>query len=65
MGTAFRSRPSLEVQMAAIRRVAPQIRTVSHFDFSWQDPQFANARRSCRVTLLPGEDNVQSSIVPE
>ncbi len=63
-GRAFRSRPSLEAQMAAIRRVAPQITTVSHFDFSWQDPQFANARRSCRVTLLPGEDTRQSSIAP-
>lgn len=43
------NRPSLEDQMQAIRRVAPQVQTVSHFDFSWQDPMFANARRSCRV----------------
>ncbi|MEO0374957.1 MAG: hypothetical protein AAF329_10100 [Cyanobacteria bacterium P01_A01_bin.17] len=43
------NRPSLEAQMQAIRRVAPQVRTVSHFDFSWQDPAFSNARRSCRV----------------
>lgn len=43
------NRPSLENQMQAIRRVAPQVQTVSHFDFSWQDPLFANARRSCRV----------------
>lgn len=63
-GQTYRNRPSLEAQMSAIRRVAPQVRTVSHFDFSWQDPQFANARRSCRVTLLPGEDDLQSSIVP-
>ncbi|NJN37685.1 MAG: family 10 glycosylhydrolase [Acaryochloridaceae cyanobacterium CSU_3_4] len=58
-GSSYRNRPSLEAQMAAIRQVAPQIRTVSHFDFSWQDPQFANARRACRVTLLPTEDNRQ------
>ena len=63
-GQTYRNRPSLEAQMSAIRRVAPQVRTVSHFDFSWQDPQFANARRSCRVTLLPGEDTRQSSISP-
>ncbi len=63
-GRTYRNRPSLEAQMSAIRRVAPQVRTVSHFDFSWQDPQFANARRSCRVTLLPEEDSLQSSTVP-
>ncbi|MGF1603382.1 MAG: hypothetical protein ACFCU8_15440 [Thermosynechococcaceae cyanobacterium] len=43
------NRPSLEAQMQAIRQVAPQVQTVSHFDFSWQDPLFSNARRSCKV----------------
>jgi hypothetical protein len=43
------NRPALETQMQAIRQVAPQVKTVSHFDFSWQDPIFSNARRSCRV----------------
>ena len=43
------NRPSLETQMQAIRQVAPQVKTVSHFDFSWQDPMFSNARRSCQV----------------
>jgi hypothetical protein len=43
------NRPSLEAQMQAIRQATPQIRAVSHFDFSWQDPMFSNARRSCKV----------------
>ncbi len=48
-GQSLGTRPSLEVQMAAIRQAAPQINAISHFDFSWQDPQFANARRACTI----------------
>ncbi len=44
-------RPSLEAQMNAIRQATPQINSVSHFDFSWQEPQFSNSRRSCRVNF--------------
>ena len=40
----------LEAQMYAIRQAAPQINSISHFDYSWQDPQFANARRACSVS---------------
>ena len=44
------SRPSLEAQMAALRQFAPQIRSVSHFAYSWQeDPTSARNRRSCRL----------------
>lgn len=46
-GKPISNRPSLEVQMEAIRQVAPQIRGVSHFAFSWQEPQLDNARKSC------------------
>ena len=63
-GRTYRNRPSLEAQMSAIRQVAPQVNTISHFDFSWQDPQFANARRSCKVSLLPGEETFQSYVAP-
>ena len=48
-GQPLRNRPSLEAQMLAIRQVAPQIQSISHFDFSWQDPIFSNARRACTV----------------
>jgi hypothetical protein len=47
------NRPSLETQMAAIRQVAPELTSISHFDFSWQDPLFANARRDCKVSFVP------------
>lgn len=44
------SRPSLEAQMAALRQFAPQIKSVSHFAYSWQeDPNAARDRRSCRL----------------
>lgn len=41
-------RPSLEAQMYAIRQAAPQIKSVSHFAYSWQeDPQSSRERRFC------------------
>jgi hypothetical protein len=46
------NRPSLESQMYAIRQANPRLNAISHFDFSWQDPQFANARRVCRMNLI-------------
>ncbi|MCM1984532.1 family 10 glycosylhydrolase [Lyngbya confervoides] len=45
------NRPSLEIQMDAIRRATPEVQSISHFDFSWQDPEFANARRDCKVNF--------------
>lgn len=45
------NRPSLEQQMYAIRRADPKIDAMSHFDFSWQDPTFANARRNCNINF--------------
>ncbi len=47
-GQSISNRPSLEAQMQAIRQVAPQIRGVSHFAYSWQEPQFDSDRKSCR-----------------
>jgi len=44
-----KNRPSLEVQMQAIRNVAPQINEISHFSYSWQEPDDDRARRSCKM----------------
>lgn len=41
------NRPSLEAQMQAIRTAVPQINAISHFAFSWQEPEFDRQRRSC------------------
>ncbi|MBW4577486.1 MAG: family 10 glycosylhydrolase [Aphanothece sp. CMT-3BRIN-NPC111] len=48
-GQPLNNRPSLEAQMQGIRQVAPQINTVSHFAFSWQEAQFDSERKLCRV----------------
>ncbi|BAW97187.1 hypothetical protein NIES970_21330 [[Synechococcus] sp. NIES-970] len=42
-------RPPLRDQMAALRARFPEIDTVSHFAYSWQEPQFDNDRRFCRL----------------
>lgn len=46
-GRAIGNRPSLEAQMQAIRQVAPQIRTISHFAYSWQEPEIDRDRMIC------------------
>lgn len=43
------NRPPLELQMQAIRQVAPQIQTVSHFAFSWQEPESDRERKFCKL----------------
>ena len=51
-GKTISNRPSLEAQMQAIRTVAPQVRSVSHFAFSWQEPQLDSERKSCQVRRI-------------
>ncbi len=47
-GQSVGDRPSLEMQMQALRQFAPQLRGVSHFAYSWQDPH-DNDRKFCRA----------------
>jgi len=48
-GQPVTNRPPLEVQMQALRQVAPQVNSVSHFAFSWQDPEFDRDRKFCQL----------------
>jgi hypothetical protein len=48
-GASVGNRPSLEVQMQALRQFAPRLAGVSHFAYSWQFPQDDSDRKSCRV----------------
>lgn len=48
-GRSVGNRPPLEVQMQAIRQFAPQVNSVSHFAFSWQDPDADRERKFCRL----------------
>ncbi|NET00835.1 MAG: family 10 glycosylhydrolase [Sphaerospermopsis sp. SIO1G1] len=47
-GKPITGRPSLEVQMAALRRYSSRINAVSHFSYSWQHPEQENKRKFCR-----------------
>lgn len=48
-GKSLKNRPSLEIQMQAIRSATPQINAVSHFSFGWQEPEDERARQTCRL----------------
>lgn len=48
-GQSYRNRPSLEAQMQAIRQAIPEINSVSHFAYSWQDVEFDNSRKFCEL----------------
>lgn len=46
-GVSQENRPSLEAQMDALQRAMPQLKTVSHWSFSWQDAEFDRTRKFC------------------
>ncbi|MEM9903792.1 MAG: family 10 glycosylhydrolase [Cyanobacteria bacterium P01_D01_bin.44] len=48
-GRSISNRPSLEEQMGSIQRLAPSITSVSHFAYSWQDPEFDRVRKFCAL----------------
>ncbi|MEH1962892.1 MAG: family 10 glycosylhydrolase [Nostoc sp.] len=48
-GKSVSNRPSLEIQMQALRQFAPQLKGVSHFAYSWQYPESDSDRKFCRV----------------
>ena len=48
-GQSYGNRPSLEVQMVALQSTSAQVQTVSHFAYSWQQPQNDANRKACRL----------------
>ena len=48
-GKPIEGRPSLEDQMEGIHRSLPQINSISHFAFSWQEPELDYYRSSCKL----------------
>ncbi|MBW4643603.1 MAG: family 10 glycosylhydrolase [Goleter apudmare HA4340-LM2] len=48
-GGAMSNRPSLEAQMQGLRQLAPRIKGVSHFAYSWQYPEHDSDRKFCRT----------------
>ena len=49
-GAAYKNRPSLEEQMEAIRWRVPEVNSLSHFAYSWQEQEFDRERKFCQVT---------------
>ncbi len=48
-GKSSDGRPILEEQMSAVRSAVPRIQAISHFAFSWQQPEFDKERRFCKL----------------
>lgn len=46
-GRPHTGRPSLEAQMQAIHRADRRISSISHFAYSWQEPESDNRRKFC------------------
>ena len=49
-GQPFKNRPSLEIQMQAIKRATPQINSMSHFSYGWQNIEETRERKSCQLS---------------
>jgi hypothetical protein len=43
------NRPPLEVQMQALRQAFPSLNSISHFAYSWQEPDSDRDRKFCRI----------------
>lgn len=48
-GKKIKNRPSLESQMQALRPFAFKIKGVSHFAYSWQNPEHDRQRKTCPI----------------
>ena len=46
-GAEYREHPSLEEQMASLRQAFPNLNSVSHFAYSWQEPEIDRQRKFC------------------
>ena len=46
-GEVYRQHPPLEAQIEALRKATPQINSISHFSYAWQEPERDRQRKSC------------------
>ncbi|ABG51001.1 conserved hypothetical protein [Trichodesmium erythraeum IMS101] len=49
-GEPLKNRPSLEIQMQAIKVATPQINSISHFSYGWQNIEETRERKHCRLS---------------
>ena len=48
-GKVYRNHATLEAQMEALRKATPQLNSISHFGYSWQEPNIDRQRKSCNL----------------
>lgn len=46
-GTTYRGHLPLEVQIESLRKATPEVNSISHFSYAWQEPNLDRRRRSC------------------
>ena len=46
-GEVYRDHLPLETQMESLRKATPQINSISHFSYAWQEPELDRQRKSC------------------
>ena len=46
-GKIYRDHPPLEVQIEALRKTTPELNSMSHFSYAWQEPDRDRRRKSC------------------
>ncbi len=46
-GKTYREHLPLETQMEALRRTTPEVNSISHFSYAWQEPDLDRQRQSC------------------
>ncbi|NJL51637.1 MAG: hypothetical protein HC930_04425 [Hydrococcus sp. SU_1_0] len=48
-GKVYRAHLPLETQIEALRKATPEVNSISHFSYAWQEPELDNRRKSCRI----------------
>lgn len=46
-GKTYRDHLPLETQIEALRKATPEVNSISHFSYAWQEPALDNQRKSC------------------
>ena len=46
-GKVYRDHPPLEAQIEALRKATPEVNSISHFSYAWQEPDRDRQRKSC------------------
>jgi hypothetical protein len=48
-GKKYRNHLPLETQIEALRKATPEVNSISHFSYAWQEPELDRRRQSCKL----------------